>query len=61
MSIQDKYYPKYSHVSSCHAAKLLLEDGQHIPHCGGESLWVQHAEGAAVLEEGDTTMRITNL
>lgn len=41
--------PSYLHVSSCHAAKVLLEDGQYAPHCGGESLRIQHAEGAATL------------
>lgn len=52
--------PKYLHVGSCHAAKLLLKDGQNVPHCGGESLGIQHAEGAATLGNGDM-MIITNL
>lgn len=40
------------HVGSCHAAKLLLKDGEHVPHSGGESLGVQHADGAATLGNG---------
>lgn len=43
------FCPKYLHIGSRHAAKLLLEDGQHVPHRGGESLRIQHAEGAATL------------
>lgn len=42
-------HTRYSHVCSCHAAKVLLEDGQNVPHRGGESLRVEQAEGAAAL------------
>lgn len=40
------------HVGSCHAAKVLLKNREDIPHSGGESLGVQHANGAATLEKG---------
>lgn len=40
------------HVGSRHAAELLLKDGEHVPHSGGESLGVQHADGAATLGNG---------
>lgn len=40
------------HVGSCHAAELLLKDGEHVPQSGGESLGVQHANRAAALQNG---------
>lgn len=46
-------HTKNSHVCSCHAAEVLLEDGQNIPHRGGESLRVEQAEGAATLRTRD--------
>lgn len=46
---QGNFCSRYLHVGSCHAAKLLLKNGQHAPQCGGESLWIQHADGAAPL------------
>lgn len=52
---QDIYCARYLHVGSCHAAKLLLEDGQHAPHCGGKGLGIQHTDGAATLANGDMT------
>ena len=45
----------HSHVGPGHAAKLFLEDGEEVPYCGGEGLGVQHAQGAATLEEGAQT------
>lgn len=42
------------HVGTCHGAKLLLKDGKHVPHCGGERLGIQHSDGAATLGNEDT-------
>lgn len=42
---------EHLHIGSSHAAELLLKDGQHVPHGGGESLGIQHSKGAATLEK----------
>lgn len=50
--------PSCLHVGSCHAAELLLKDGEHVPHSGGESLGVQHTDGAATLGNGQRTKNV---
>lgn len=48
----------YLHVGSRHASEVLLKDGQHVPRCGGEGLRIQHAEGAATLENRDSNLSV---
>lgn len=45
---------KNLHIGSCHAAKLLLKNGEHVPHGGGESLGIQQSNGAATLGNEST-------
>lgn len=49
--------PRFVHVSSGHAAKLLLKDGEDVPHRGGERLRIQHPNGTAALPRRDLGQR----
>lgn len=44
---------RFLHVGSSHAAKVLLKNGQNVPHGGGERLRIQHPQRTAALEDGE--------
>lgn len=37
------------HVCARHTTKLLLKNGEHLPHSGGKRLRIEHPERAAAL------------